>query len=223
MERITTSVSSLLKTIKRPELDYPKMKEKLGEILTQNAQLIETQKLPIKKLAVSMEQTAKQILMLFLRKFEAGEVRNYTVKFTYSYLCKSLGKGFRVPNVKTIIRHIMRFLELPLKFVTQKVRSYIEEIGVNGIALTLHPSVIFFKNDSHQKAHEKGQTVITGIKGKPLPLPKPQIPSYNQGAIPFEVARNPYRRTKEDNTSIKHTASSVGNIMSEMLIQLRMP
>ncbi|MGX7689376.1 hypothetical protein ACWA1C_19580 [Flectobacillus roseus] len=223
MERITTSVSSLLKTIKRPELDYPKMKEKLGEILTQNAQLIETQKLPIKKLAVSMEQTAKQILMLFLRKFEAGEVRNYTVKFTYSYLCKSLGKGFRVPNVKTIIRHIMRFLELPLKFVTQKVRSYIEEIGVNGIALTLHPSVIFFKNDLHQKAHEKGQTIMTSIKGKPLPLPKPQISSYNQGSIPFEVARNPYRRIKEDNTSIKHTASSVGNIMSEMLNQLRMP
>jgi transcription initiation factor TFIIIB Brf1 subunit/transcription initiation factor TFIIB len=83
-------------------------------------------------------------LNLFLRKFEAGEVRNYTVKFTYSYLAKSLGKGFRVPNVKTVIRHIIRLLELPLKFVTQKVRSHIEEIGVNGIALTLHPSVIFF-------------------------------------------------------------------------------
>jgi hypothetical protein len=35
MERITKSVASL-KAIKRPELDYPKMKEKLGEILTKN-------------------------------------------------------------------------------------------------------------------------------------------------------------------------------------------
>lgn len=61
MERLITPVSHLLTTIKRPELDYPKMKQKLGEILTKNTQLIDTLKLPVKKLAVSMEQTAKQI------------------------------------------------------------------------------------------------------------------------------------------------------------------
>jgi hypothetical protein len=221
MERITKSVASLLKAIKRPELDYPKMKEKLGEILTKNAMLIESQKLPIRKLAVSMEQTAKQILILFLRKFEAGEVRNYTVKFTYSYLAKSLGKGFRVPNVKTVIRHIMRFLELPLKFVTQKVRSHIEEIGINGIALTLHPSVIFFRDDAHQKAHEKGLSVMTfGKKNKPL-LPPQEIPSYPSTFISFKDAKNQYRKRNEGPCTFKNDAVSIGNIMNQMLNQLK--
>lgn len=221
MERITKSVASLLKAIKRPELDYPKMKEKLGEILTKNTTLIESQKLPIRKLAVSMEQTAKQILILFLRKFEAGEVRNYTVKFTYSYLCKSLGKGFRVPNVKTVIRHIMRFLELPLKFVTQKVRSHIEEIGVNGIALTLHPSVIFFRDDAHQKAHEKGLAVMTlGKKNKPL-LPSKQIPIYPSTFISFKDAGNQYRKRNDDLCAVRNDAASIGSIMNKMLNQLK--
>jgi hypothetical protein len=222
MERLITPVSHLLTTIKRPELDYPKMKQKLGEILTKNTQLIDTLKLPVKKLAVSMEQTAKQILLLYVRKFEVGEVKNCTVKFTYSYLCKSLGKGFRVPNVKTVIRHILRFLELPFKFVTQKERSYIEEIGVNGIALTLHPSVIFFKSEAHQKAHEQGSSVVASPKSKPLPPPREQI-EVATNRIPFEVAMNPYRRQKDSGASIKHNASSVGNVMNDVLKNLFQP
>ncbi len=221
MERPITPVSHLV-TIKRPELDYPKMKAKLGEILTKNAQLIDTLKLPVKKLAVSMEQTAKQILLLYVRKFEAGEVRNCTVKFTYSYLCKSLGKGFRVPNVKTVIRHILRFLELPFKFITQKERSHIEEIGVNGIALTLHPSVIFFRNEAHQKAHEKGYAVVTSPKNKPLPPPRAAIVTATN-PIPFEVAMNPYGRKRETDSGIKHTASSIGNVMNDVLKNLFQP
>jgi len=205
----------------KPLLNYQKMKEKLGEILAKNASLIDNLKLPLKKLAVSMEHTAKQIILLYIKKFQEGEVRNNTVKFTYSYLCKSLGKGFRVPNVKTVIRHILRFLELPFKFITQKERSHIEEIGVNGVALTLHPSVIFYKNEAHQKAHEQGYAVMTNTKNKPLPPPKSQL-EIPENMPPFDMSCSSLRR-KNDRETILHTANSIGNVVNDIFKNLFQP
>lgn len=199
MNKVSLPASYYISQLKRPELDFQKMKAKLGEILMKNSQLIEleTKQNPLtslKKLAVSMECTAKQILLMFVRKFQHGEVQNNTVKFTYSYIARSLGVGYRTPSTRTMARHIERFMEMPFKFILDKERSTLKlpNQDTNCIAVRLHPSVIFFKDKKNQVAHEQGASI--SFNRKPMtPLPPRSYPTQASG-INFEP--NAYAKPK---------------------------
>ena len=211
MNKVSLPVAHYRAMLKRPELDFQKMKEKLGQILEKNRTFFKSQN--SKPLAVSMEQTAKQILLLFLRKFSKGEIKGGTkVKFTYSYLAKSLGAGYRVPAEKTVYRHILRFLELPFKFLTQKNRSSLSDIGLstNCIEIELHPSLVCFKSEAHQKAHEQAETLIGAEVKKFKPLKQDsRVAKTPDNLIPFPSRVRAENRTTSDGLSL-------GNLFATM-------
>lgn len=214
--------------IKRPALDLAKMKAKLGEILAKYDDFARKAKeldpsTPIKRLACSMEQTAKQIILLYCRKFNAGEAQNGTVKFTYSYLAKSFGLGYRVAHVNTIYRHIKRFMEMPFKFIMQKERS---TLGIPGkditcIELKLDPRVIFYKDPVHQHTQE----LVTEATLQPnLPIKRQTSwkPPVITAAFPKRssmVVNKPFREqpnSEQPRRQATSTGNAVGDIMKNM-------
>lgn len=203
MNTVSLPASHYVALLKRPELDFQKMKETLGRILEKNRVFFQNQN--ARPLAVSMEQTAKQILLLFLRKFTKGEVKGTTLKFTYSYLAKSIGLGYRVPAEKTVYRHILRFLDLPFKFLVQKNRSSLSDIGIstNCISVELHPSLVCFKNTANQKAHDQASELIGSTVKKFKPLKQNQrVAKAPDNLIPFPHRVREQHRATSDGLSL---------------------
>ena len=211
MNKMSLPIAHYRAMLKRPELDFQKMKEKLGQILEKNRTFFKSQN--SRPLAVSMEATARQILLIFLRKFSKGEIKKGNkVKFTYSYLAKSLGAGYRVPAEKTVYRHILRFLELPFKFLVNKNRSSLSDIGLsaNCIEVELDASLICYKNEAHQKAHEQADELIRAEVKKFKPLKQDsRVAKTPENLIPFPSRVRAESRSTSDGLSL-------GNLFATM-------
>ena len=129
------AVHSSMYYVDRPELVWQSMKDALGSILKKyNDWVKELNKLEaningFQTIKCSMETTAKQILWVFMKKFQAGEARNGKVKFCRTYLAESYGVDYSAPALVTISRHIDRFLEMPSSFLRAKERS---TLGIPG-------------------------------------------------------------------------------------------
>lgn len=203
----------------RPELDWQKMKDKLGEILAKYNELVDLDKQTnpkstMRKMAVSMENTAKNILWVFMKKFSSGQVRNRRVKFTYSYLASSVGKDFRAPAVITVTRHIQRILEMPFTFIKQKRRSTLGIPGcdINCIELELDPRVIFFKNPKVQEAHEKGLDLMI----QPLAKQAKKVP-----VMPLNASKTMLANTAPVQKQNQQRSGSIGDVMGQILLNLQ--
>jgi hypothetical protein len=169
MQKISfpVAVHSSMYYVDRPELVWSKMKDALGGILKKyNDWVRELDKIEaningFQTIKCSMEQTAKQILWVFMKKFQAGEARNGKVKFCRTYLAESYGVDYSAPALITIDRHISRFLEMPSSFLKSKERSTLGIPGkdLNCIELELDVSVIVFKDERHNVNLRLGKNV----------------------------------------------------------------
>jgi hypothetical protein len=203
----------------RPELDWQKMKDNLGQLLAKYNELVELDKLvnpksTLKKMAVSMENTAKNILWIFMKKFSAGQVRHRRVKFTYSYLASSVGKDFRAPAVITVTRHIQRILSMPYTFIKEKRRSTlgIKGCDLNCIELEIDPRVIVFKNPKVQEAHERGLELVIQPKVKELK----KVP-----VMPLNAPKTMLIHTTPVSKPNQQSSGSIGDVMGQILLNLQ--
>lgn len=211
--------SSIHASNQKPELNWLAMKEKLGALLARYNTIVEEDQKhnpnsKLKKLAVSMENTAKNILWLFMQKFSKGKVKHGTVKFTYSYLANSVGKEFRSPAIITVTRHIQRFLQMPNSFIRAKERSTLGIPGkdVNCISITLDPRVIVYKNPLHQKAHEDGTEIILQPKIVPKSTSEPILNQPQFFAMP-----------KTEAQKVVHKAAPIGDVLGSIFSKFTNP
>jgi hypothetical protein len=185
--------------IERPELDWQKMKDALGRVLNlyndfvnQNPDAKDPEGNYYRKLAVSMEATAKQILWVFMQKFSKGEIKGTVLKLTRGYLAESIGIGYRAPHEVTIQRHIDRFITMPYKILTERGQATLGLPGnnTNCISLSLARNLIFFKSAKHQALHEQG----TELLKSPRPITYKAGESKQQGIIPVQMSFKPTSR-----------------------------
>ncbi|MEA5458721.1 hypothetical protein VB796_06720 [Arcicella sp. LKC2W] len=211
-------------TLKRPDLNWAKIKENLGIRLHEFNEWAKKQmefnpNTKVRPLAVSMEATALRILWVYVQKFKVGQIRNYTVKFCRNYLANAVGAGFKAPHVVTMDRHIDKFLSMPKSFIKSQERSTLGLPGqdTNCIALQIDPSLLVFSDPKHQENHEKGIELMN------LPKPRHQKKSYRreqQMITPTTPLRN--AQTEEQKAvvqAVKTSATSLGNLMGDFFNQ----
>lgn len=220
MNRISLSAAyySANYQLKRPDLNWAKIKENLGKRLLAYNEWAKQQRAinpltDIKPLAVSMEATALRIFWVYVQKFKVGQIRNYTVKFCRSYLANSVGVGFKAPHVVTIDRHLERFFQMPNSFLSNKTRATLEIPGqdTNCIALQIDPSILAFQDPKHQENHEKGIELINQPKA---PYQKKRYREEQRIITPPHPIRTP--QTEEQKAMMnagKTSASSISDIM----------
>lgn len=223
MNRLAVSASyySANYSLKRPDLNWTKIKENLGKRLFDFNQWAKKQvefnpNTNIRPLAVSMEATALRILWIYVQKFKIGQVRNYTVKFCRNYLANAVGAGFKAPHVVTMDRHIDKFLSMPKSFLKSQERSTLGLPGqdTNCIALQIDPSLLVFNDPKHQENHEKGVELMN------LPKPRHQKKNYRREqqiitpTSPIRIAQT--EEQKATIQAVKTSANSLGNILGDI-------
>lgn len=203
----------------RKALDWAKMKDKLGDVLAsyQNIVKMDRETNPnskLKPLAVSMENTAKQILWVFLKKYEKGQIKKNCLKFTYSYLANSLGKNFRNLSISTVTRHIQRFMEMPNSFIRLKQRATlgIPNLDVNCVMIELDPRLIIFKDPRQQAIQEQATEAIMS----PVVKPKSTKP-INLNPQPMTAPASHTKASEpQSSTNRREAPKGLGDIMGQM-------
>lgn len=105
---------------------------------------------PVKKLCTGAKQTARSLVLLFIKEFRKGKTRFGRMKFTYSYLRKHDNFDY---STRTYARHIIALLEagiLPVK--TKRLGTFLKEFKETTkfcIEILMRIDVVLFKDPRH--------------------------------------------------------------------------
>jgi len=149
-----------------------------------------------------------------MKHFEAGKVKANRLKFTYSYLADSFGKGFKKLSVSTVTRHIQRFLEMPNSFIRMKMRTTlgIPDMDINCIMIEIDPRLIVYKDPKKQSVQELATEAIIS----PSVTPKSTEPIHFASEQPRTIII-PNQAKNETPVNRREAPKPMGGIMDGIL------
>lgn len=172
MLRVTIPVSQLsLMAVKQIKFkfSYEKTKENLSNLFQTHDTKVKADKIlnPLNPTLVNVPQsfidTAFALTKLFISEYQKGKAEGKTIRFTWSYLKRSLC-GSKL-TIRSLQRHVDRFLnDLTFDFIKVKFRSTLNEVNrissnnTSCIALEISPLVVRCVDNSQTEAWEKGLT-----------------------------------------------------------------
>jgi hypothetical protein len=146
----------------KPEFSMAKTKEKLAEFFNQNEavrQLCDENKVEYPRMHQSVQGTAWQLLMYYMKNWGKSVAKNYEIRICYSYLKKSLNDSCCVATLKN---HINKLLKMYKAFIKAKHRGGLglDHQNTACIVLEIDPQVLQFANERHNEAIRQGELSI---------------------------------------------------------------
>lgn len=145
--------------ISKPDFSMAKTKTKLAEFFSQNEairQLCDENKTEYPRMHQSVQSTAWQLLMYYIKNWGKPNARNYEIRITYGYLRRALNESCCVATLKN---HVNKLLRMYKGFISAKYRGGLGLCSQNTacIVLVLNPQVLQFDNDRHNEAVAQGE------------------------------------------------------------------
>ena len=140
----------------KPRFSFAKTKEKLAEYFFQNEQvrlLDDANKEMYPRMHQSVQGTAWQLLMYYMKNWGKATARDYEIRITYSYLRKSLNESCCVATLKN---HVNKLLKMYRGLFTAKFRGGLGLEGQNTACfiLKVQPEALLFDEPRHNEAIE---------------------------------------------------------------------
>lgn len=144
----------------KPRFSMAKTKEKLAAFFAQNEavrQLDEANKEKYPRMHQSVQGTAWQLLMYYIKNWGKPNAQNYEIRITYGYLRKALNESCCIATLKN---HVNKLLKMYKGFVTEKYRAGLgfDHQNTPCIVLVLDPKVLQFEDERHNQAINEGIT-----------------------------------------------------------------
>ena len=158
----------------KPRLSFEKTKAKLAEYFAENQRLrdgdVGFAKL-FPRMHQSVQGTAWQLLMYYMKNWGRGNASNYELRITHSYIRKALNDSCCIATIK---HHINKILRMYKSFVVEKTRGGLNLAGQNTacIVLKIDPAVLVFDDPRHNEAIALGTTPIPTAR-----LDHPAVPT----------------------------------------------
>lgn len=145
--------------ISKPDFSMAKTKQKLAEFFARNEsvrQLSDENKTEYPRMHQSVQSTAWQLLMYYIKNWGKPNARNYEIRITYGYLRRALNESCCVATLKN---HVNKLLRMYKGFITAKHRGglCLDSQNTACIVLVLDPQVLQFDNDRHNEAVAQGE------------------------------------------------------------------
>lgn len=143
----------------KPQFSLAKTKAKLAEFFRNNEQirsLCQENRETYPRMHQSVQNTAWQLLMYYIKNWGKPNARAYEIRITHSYLRKALNDSCCVATIKN---HINKLLSIYKSFVTEKYRGglRLENQNTACIVLKIDPTVLQFEDERHNQAVKIGQ------------------------------------------------------------------
>lgn len=136
-----------------------KTKEKLAEFFARNEDvrnLCDENKKEYPRMHQSVQGTAWQLLMYYIKNWGKPTARNYEIRVTYGYIRKALNDSCCIATLKN---HINKLLRMYKGFITAKHRGGLglKDQNTACIVLQMCPEVLQFENERDNEAVRIGQ------------------------------------------------------------------
>lgn len=143
----------------KPQFSMAKTKEKLAEFFTQNEsvrQLCDENKKDYPRMHQSVQNTAWQLLMYYIKNWGKSNAKNYEIRITYGYLRRALNDSCCIATLKN---HINKLLRMYKGFITEKTRGGLglPNQNIACIILSVDPKVLQFADERHNEAVRVGE------------------------------------------------------------------
>lgn len=144
---------------RKPRFSFAKTKAKLAGYFAQNQAVRELcieNKRAYPRMHQSVQDTAWQLLMYYIKNWGKSTARNYEIRITYSYLRQALNGSCCIATLKN---HLNKLLKLYRGFIKVKWRGGLGLPMQNTacLVLELEPEVLQFEEERHNQAVQLGQ------------------------------------------------------------------
>lgn len=151
---LASFMANVAVTPTKPRFNFGKTKAQLADVFNRNEQvrkLCDENKTLYPRLHQSVQDTAWQLLMYYIKNWGKSTAKNYEIRITYSYLRKALNESCCVATLKN---HVNKLLKVYRGFFTAKFRGGLGLAGQNTacIVLQIEPSVLQFDDPRHNEA-----------------------------------------------------------------------
>jgi|GEM_PF-2679660 len=145
--------------ISKPDFSMAKTKTKLAELFTQHAlirQLCDENKAEYPRMHQSVQGTAWQLLMYYIKNWGKSTARNYQIRITYGYLRRALNESCCIATLKN---HVNKLLRMYKGLIVAKHRGGLglQDQNTACIVLEINPQVLQFDNERHNEAVRQGE------------------------------------------------------------------
>lgn len=142
----------------KPTISIGKTKAKIREFFDQNAdirQLCEENKRMYPRMHQSVQNTAIELIMYYVKNWGKSTAQNYQIRITYSYLRRALNDSCCIATLKN---HINKLLRIYKTFIRVKTRGGLGLMNQNTACtvLEIDPTVIQFDDERHNEAVRQG-------------------------------------------------------------------
>ena len=136
-----------------------KTKAKLAEYFEANESvrnLCDENKKEYPRMHQSVQSTAWQLLMYYMKNWGKTTARNYEIRITYGYLRRAFNDSCCIATLKN---HINKLLRMYKGFITARHRGGLglKDQNTACIVLELRPEVLQFEDERHNEAVKIGQ------------------------------------------------------------------
>ncbi|WP_028666222.1 hypothetical protein [Runella zeae] len=144
---------------RKPAFSMAKTKAKLAEFFHSNEQirkLCQENKDTYPRMHQSVQNTAWQLLMHYIKNWGKPTARAYEIRITHSYLRKALNDSCCIATIKN---HINKLLGMYKPFLTEKYRGGLglHDQNTPCIILKVNPLVLQFEDERHNEAVKVGE------------------------------------------------------------------
>lgn len=183
-----------------------KTKEKLAEFFARNEDvrtLCDENKKEYPRMHQSVQGTAWQLLMYYIKNWGKSVAKNYEIRVTYGYIRKALNDSCCIATLKN---HINKLLRMYKGFITAKHRGGLglKDQNTACIVLEIDPAVLQFEDERHNEAVKQGQTAAEQSR-------RIEDEQNRQGHAAISSIRNVVAAKKEEKEQRLSTASSIAS------------
>jgi len=142
----------------KPDISIGKTKARIREFFDQNAyvrQLCDENKRIYPRMHQSVQNTAIELILYYVKNWGKSTARNNEIRITYSYLRRALNDSCCIATLKN---HINKLLRIYKSFIRLKTRGGLGLANQNTACtvLEIDPTVIQFKDERHNEAIRMG-------------------------------------------------------------------
>jgi len=142
----------------KPRISIGKTKAKIREFFDRNAairQLCDENKQIYPRMHQSVQNTAIELIMYYVKNWGKSTAQNYQIRITYSYLRRALNDSCCIATLKN---HINKLLKAYKSFFHLKTRGWLGLANQNTACtvLEIDPTVIQFDDERHNEAVRMG-------------------------------------------------------------------